>query len=261
MRFPVIQIALAMAVATATLPYLARGLQRLIEVFIGLTALASAVGGHGLPVNVLGSLAIGWGATAVARLVFGSPLGLPSAEDVRLLLERARHPGERRAPAGPPGLGGGQVPRPPRCWWPARPGPCITIAVYGRDAADARLLTKLGRFLFYRDSGPSLTITRLQQVEHEAYLTLRAGRAGVSVPEIVEAGTAGPARDALLVYRLPAGTPLADADGHRDQRRRPGRSLPAAPEPAGGANRARRRQRRRVADRPGRAGRDRGGFA
>jgi hypothetical protein len=57
--FPVLQIALFMAVATAALPYLARGLQRLIEIFIALVALASAVGGDGLPVNVLGSLVIG----------------------------------------------------------------------------------------------------------------------------------------------------------------------------------------------------------
>src|SRR6266567_8885457 len=87
MSFPVLQIALFMAVATAGLPYLARGVQRLAEIFIALVALASAVGGQGLPLNVLGSLAIGWGATAVVRLAFGSPLGLPSAEDVRLLLE------------------------------------------------------------------------------------------------------------------------------------------------------------------------------
>ena len=87
MRFPVLQIALFMAVTGAALPYLARGVQRLIEVFVALVALASAVGGHGLPLNVLGSLAIGWGATALVRLIFGSPLGLPSLEDVRALLE------------------------------------------------------------------------------------------------------------------------------------------------------------------------------
>ena len=86
LSFPVLQIALFMAVATAALPYLARGVQRLIEIFIALVALASAVGGHGLPVNVLGSLAIGWGTTAVVRLIFGSPLGLPSADDVQRLL-------------------------------------------------------------------------------------------------------------------------------------------------------------------------------
>ena len=41
---------------------------------------------------------------------------------------------------------------------------------------------------------------------------MRAGQAGVAVPEIVEAGTAGPSKDALLVCRLPAGTTLSEAD-------------------------------------------------
>ena len=210
LTFPVLQIALFAAVATAALPYLARSVQRLIEIFIALVALASAVGGHGLPLNVLGSLAIGWGATAVVRLIFGSPLGLPSTDDVQLLLAELGvrsshvHPARRQV------------------WGVAKfeateirgteSSGRIGIAVYGRDAADARLLTKAGRFLLYRDSGPSLTVTRLQQVEHEAYLTMRAGQAGVAVPEIVEAGTAGPAKDALLAYRLPTGTALSEAD-------------------------------------------------
>jgi uncharacterized membrane protein YbhN (UPF0104 family) len=211
MRFPVLQIALFMAVTTAALPYLARGLQRLIETFIALVAMACAVGGHGLPLNVLGSLAIGWGATALIRLIFGSPLGLPSIEDVRALLDEL---GIRTSHVQP-------VAR--QVWGVAKyqgtqarqadePGQRIGIAVYGRDAADAKLLSKTGRFLFYRDSGPSLTLTRLQQVEHEAYLTLRAGQAGVAVPAIIEAGTAGPARDAVLVYQLPPGAILSEED-------------------------------------------------
>ncbi len=211
LTFPVLQIALFMAVATAALPYLARGLQRLTEIFIALVALASAVGGHGLPLNVLGSLAIGWGVTAVVRLYFGSPLGLLSTCDVQLLLDQL-------------GIAVGSVHAAPRQVWGVakyeaveRPradslGQRVGIAVYGRDAADAKLLTKAGRFLLYRDSGPSLTLTRLQQVEHEAYLTMRAAQAGVAVPEIVEAGTAGPSKDALLAYRLPIGTMLSAAE-------------------------------------------------
>ena len=209
--FPVLQIAFFAAVTTAVLPYLARGLQRLIEVFVVLVALASAVGGHGLPINVLGSLAIGWGAAVLVRLIFGSPLGLPSARDVQLLLDEL-------------GISALNVRALPRQVWgvakyqaaetrQASPGQPIAISVYGRDAADAKLLTKTGRFLFFRDSGPALTISRLQQVEHEAYLTMRARRAGVAVPEIVEAGTAGLAKDALLVCRYPAGVQLSDADG------------------------------------------------
>ena len=211
MRFPVLQIAVFAAVATAALPYLARGVQRLIEIFIALVALASAVGGHGLPLNVLGSLAIGWGVTAAVRLVFGSPLGLPSTGDVQLLLEDLGiwSGGVRAAARQVWGVAKYEATEVGRAGLPARR---LGVEVYGRDAADARLLTKAGRFLLYRDSGPSLTITRLQQVEHEAYLTMRAGQLGVAVPEIAAAGTAGPSKDALLVYRSPAGIALSEAD-------------------------------------------------
>jgi uncharacterized protein (TIRG00374 family) len=211
LTFPVLRIALLMAVATVALPYLARGVQRLTEVFVVLAALASAVAGHGLPVSVVGSLAIGWGAGTAIRLVFGSPLGLTSAADVRLLLREL-------------GIEAVDV-RPLRrqAWGVAKyqateagrtgtHGQRLSIEVYGRDAADAKLLTKAGRFLLYRDSGPTFTITRLQQVEHEAYLTLRAGQAGAAVPELLQAGTAGLAKDALVVCRLGAGPALADAD-------------------------------------------------
>jgi uncharacterized protein (TIRG00374 family) len=214
LSFPVLQVALFAAVATAALPYLGRGLQRVIEIFIALVALACAVGGHGLPLNVAGSLVIGWGATAVIRLVFGSPLGLPSGADVRVLLADLGigtdgiHPvarqvwGVAKYQATETGAGGSAG--------------RLDVSVYGRDAADARLLTKAGRFVLYRDSGPSLAVTRLQQVEHEAFLTFRAAQAGVTVPEVVEAGTAGPSGDALLVVRPPAGSALADADADAD---------------------------------------------
>jgi uncharacterized protein (TIRG00374 family) len=209
LSFPVLRIALFAAVTTAALPYLARGLQVLVEIFIALVALASAVGGHGLPLNIVGSLVIGWGTTAVVRLAFGSPLGLPSADDVRRLLAEFGVRVDRLQPM------------PQQAWGAAKyeateaaPGDSsrrLAVAVYGRDAADARLLTKAGRFLLYRDSGPTLTLTRLQQVQREAFFTLRAGQAGVAVPELVEAGTAGPSKDAVLVYRLPSTISLAGA--------------------------------------------------
>ncbi len=207
-RFPVFQIAIFMAVATTALPYLARPVQRLVEAFIALAALASVVGGHGLPVNVLGSLAIGWGVTALVHLVFGSPLGLPATADVAALLRELGVPAANVHPVGRQEWG---VARYGATLEPASAGPApeLSVSVFGRDAADAKLLAKTGRFLFYRDSGPTLTFTRLQQVEHEAYLTLRAGQAGVTAPEVIEAGRAGPAGDALIVCRLPPGTMLS----------------------------------------------------
>jgi uncharacterized membrane protein YbhN (UPF0104 family) len=209
--FPVLQIAAFMAVATASLPYLARTLQRLVQVFIVLVALASVVGGHGLPINVLGSMAIGWGVTAIVHLVFGSPLGLPSSNDVVLLLQ------ELGVAASDVQSSKGQE------WGVARYGARLesaangpfklAISVYGRDATDAKLLSKAGRFLLYRDSGPTLTLTRLQEVEREAYLTMWAAQIGVSVPHVVQAGQAGPSGDALLICLLPDGVRLSGVQG------------------------------------------------
>ncbi len=211
LRFPVFQIALFVSLATAALPYLARTVQRVVELLIGIVSLAAAVGGHGLPVNVLGSMAIGWGVVAALHLAFGSPLGLPSASDVSALLAEL-------------GIAATDMrPLPRQVWGVAKYGATETsgpgaargrlgVSVYGRDAANAKLLAKTGRFLFYRDSGPGLTLTRLQQVEHEAYLNMRAAQAGVAVAELLDAGAAGASGDALLVYRMPVGNPLSEAE-------------------------------------------------
>src|ERR1700733_4700947 len=210
LRFPVIPLAVFMAVVTAALPHLARPGERAIEGCILLVGLATVVGGHGLPVNVLGSLVIGWGAAAIARLIFGSPLGLPSVADVGALLTGLRVDATDVQPLDNQAWG---VATYSATETNAEGGVgLLRVAVYGRDAADAKLLAKAGRFLFYSDSGPTLTFTRLQQVEHEAYLTLLADRAGLLVPKVIAAGSAGSSHDVLLVSRMPQGTRLSGTD-------------------------------------------------
>jgi undecaprenyl-diphosphatase len=82
--------------------------------------------------------------------------------------------------------------------------------VLGRDEADAQLIAKVGRAIAYKDAGPALHLTRLGEVEHEAYVSLLAERAGVRVPPVVVAGVAGPSA-ALLVIRPVEGVRLRDA--------------------------------------------------
>ncbi len=203
--FPLARIAATVAVATAALPYLSRSFQRLVEVVVMVAALATVVHGSGLVVSVIASVAIGWGVTASLHLVVGSPLGLPSGEEVANLL-------------GDLGIRAHDVvPRRHQVWGVARfkghdDAGIVETSVYGRDAHDAQLLAKAFRFLAYRDSGPTLTLTRVQQVEHEAYLTLMAERSKARVPQVLAAGTAGPARDAVLATRPPPGTRLVDLD-------------------------------------------------
>jgi uncharacterized membrane protein YbhN (UPF0104 family) len=204
LSFPVLHVAVAVAVATVGLPYLARGVQRLIESVLGLAILATVVAGQGLPVNVIGSMAIGWGVTAALHLILGSPVGLPSGEEVRVLL-------------GTIGLEPRSVvPVPHQTWGAAHyladmgEGEALTVSFYGRDATDAQLLTKAWRFVFYRHSGAALALTRIQQVEHESSITQLAERAGARVPQVLIASTLGPSHDAVVITRAPAGRPLAD---------------------------------------------------
>ncbi len=204
--FPVTQLGVTIAVAATALPYLSRPLHRLVSFLIAVAPIAAVVGGLALPVNAVSSIAIGWGVAAGLHLAVGSPLGLPSPQEVA------------------DGIAGRQVAvhglrrTHDQLWGVAKfigqdaAGRRIELSVYGRDAADARILAKLWRFCFYRDSGPTLILDRIQQVEHEAYLMFMAGRAGVLVPEVLEVGRLGPGRDAVLVSRLPNGPALLAAD-------------------------------------------------
>lgn len=200
--FPVALVAAAVGVAVASTPYLSRWLQRGLEVTIGLLAVATVVHGSGFPVAVLASLATGWGMAALVRVVFGSPLGLPSTQEVGVLLAALDLAVDELVPDPVQGWGVGR-------FTGRLGGAPVDVSVYGRDASDAQLLSKTARFAFYRDSGPTLTLTRRQQVEHEAYLVMMAERAGARVPAVLAAGPAGPARDALLVTNPPPGRPLS----------------------------------------------------
>ena len=220
LSFPVARVAATVGVVTAALPYLSRWVQRTIETVLGLLALATVVNGSGLPVAVLASLAVGWGMTALVHIVFGSPLGLQSTDEVALLL------GDLKISAVDVVANARQE------WGVGRftgrvDDRSIEVSVYGRDASDAQLLAKTVRFLFYRDSGPTLALTRRQEVEHEAYLTLMAERAGARGPAVLAAGPAGPARDALLVTRPPSGAPLSSF---------PPYVLPTGPPDSGGGS-------------------------
>jgi glycosyltransferase 2 family protein len=205
--YPVTQLAVAVAVAATAIPYLSRPVHRLVSLLLTLAVLAGICGGQALPVNAVSSVALGWGVAAAVHLAVGSPLGLPSAAEITEWITDL-HIGVR------------DIIRASRQVWGVElftgrdeAGKTIELSVYGRDASDARALAKLWRFCLYRDSGPTLILDRLQQVEHEAYLTLMAGRSGVLVPDVLAGGRFGPSRDATLVTRVPDGPALSQADG------------------------------------------------
>jgi uncharacterized membrane protein YbhN (UPF0104 family) len=192
------------AIIAAASPYLTRPTRRVGQLLVLLMALAALYLGTGLPNDVFAGVVLGWGVAAAVHLAFGSPGGRPTRAqvaaalselgvevgDVELLRAQARTGTVMRATDAAGSL---------------------RVRVLGRDEADAQLLAKFWRWLFYKDGGPSLHLTRLEDVEHEAYTYLVAERAGVRVPEVVVAGTAGPGT-ALIAVRDGSGTRLADVD-------------------------------------------------
>jgi uncharacterized membrane protein YbhN (UPF0104 family) len=87
-------------------------------------------------------------------------------------------------------------------------GSPLVVKVYGRDAQDAALVNRFWRTVWLRDPGYEVGFGRLQQVEHEAFVTLLAQQADVLTNVVVTAG-ATETDDAVLVLRS-IGRPLTD---------------------------------------------------
>jgi uncharacterized membrane protein YbhN (UPF0104 family) len=201
--FPAARLALVSSVALVAAPELTRPARRSAAALAVVTAIASLVLDAAYPSQVLGGLGLGLAAGALVRLSFGSSAGFPSLHRVRAALADLGVEGDGLHYAARPdmgaaaryvGDGGGQP---------------LGVLVYGRDARDAQLLARAWRQLWYRDPGPQASLTRREQVEHEALMLMLAGRAGVPVTEVVAAGTAS-TRDAVLVTVEPPAPRLAD---------------------------------------------------
>jgi tRNA A-37 threonylcarbamoyl transferase component Bud32 len=88
-------------------------------------------------------------------------------------------------------------------------GADIAVKVYGRDATDSQVMAKVWHAMMYRGSH-RVTFTRVQSVQQEALVTIMAGRAEVSVPDVTAA--AAPTGEVALLATTRSGTLLADVD-------------------------------------------------
>jgi len=203
--FPLVRLAVVVGVVAAASPYLTRPARRLGQTLVVVLALGAMYIGTGHPNDVLGGVLLGWGVAAAVHLAFGSPGGRPTSSQVAASLGelgfavQAVHVAPLQPSEGTLMLtedGGGPL-------W---------VRVLGRDDTDTQLAAKVWRSIAYKDNGPALTLTRLQQVQREAYAMLLAGKSGVHVPDVLVAATAGPGA-AVLVVRPVAGARLNDLGG------------------------------------------------
>jgi uncharacterized membrane protein YbhN (UPF0104 family) len=86
----------------------------------------------------------------------------------------------------------------------------LDIDIYGRDAPEGQLLSRLWRFVWIRNSTLDLRLRRADHAGHAAGLMLWARALDVGAPAVVAAGRTEPAGDVVLVTRPPAGRPLSD---------------------------------------------------
>lgn len=188
--FPPLLLALATTVVSVASPHLTRPFRYAGRWFVWLGAISFAVLGLAEAAQTTGALALGWAVAAAVHLAVGSPGGLPSLSRLRRGLAGLGVDAEVLDIESRLGV----------VWAHARTpgGRDLDVKVFGRDAWDGQLIVSGWRFLWYRDGGPTLSLTRLQQVEHEAFLILLAEMRDVPVPDLLAAGLdAG--GDALLV--------------------------------------------------------------
>src|SRR5829696_1788500 len=173
---------------------------------VGLGAAAGIALGASLPIGMVVAFAVGIGSAAIVHLLFGSPVGRLTLDQVADALAElgVDAAGLRQAPLEPRGVALATAEAPDGC--------SLLVKVYGRDAWEGQLLAAAWSSLWYRGDTPHLSLGRQAQVEHEAFVTLLAERAGVSVLPVVAAGMASQ-RDALLVTEV-TGRPLRTLDPH-----------------------------------------------
>jgi len=200
-RYPAMRVAIAAAVVVSASPHVSRPLRRIGRIVLVLGAAASVAVGVAVPSGIAAGFAVGIGAAALVHLLLGSPGGRLSLDQVRIALADLGVGAVdlRYAPLGPSGVAIvlGQT----------ADGRSIRVKVYGRDAWDGQLITSVWSSLWNRGETPRVG-GRLQQVEHEAFVTLLAERAGVTVQPVVTAGLAE-GRDAILVIDTGDARPLS----------------------------------------------------
>jgi uncharacterized membrane protein YbhN (UPF0104 family) len=202
--FPAIRLAVSVAVLATSSPHLGRPVRRVGRWLILLGSLSAIALGVATPLGVAAGLAIGAGASAVVHLLLGSPGGIPTPDHVRdALVEMGLDvTGMSAAELGRHGVAILQA--------TDAHGHALLVKVYGRDAWGGQLFSVVWSYLWYRDDRSELTLSRLQLVEHEAFLTLMAERAGARVLPVRAAGMAE--TDAVIVINA-EGPTLAERRG------------------------------------------------
>ncbi len=196
--FPSVHVAVITALTAVAVPYLGRVARHASWTLVVLVAVGDVFLATHLPVGVVCGAALGWGTAAAYHLVLGAPGRATSDRSLQLALEAV-------------GLGGAElVPvkrrflRPETYLLTTSGGEQLTLKVVRRLHRLAGPSYKLRRLLasVEVEDEPALSTPR-HEVEHEAYVTLLAERAGVGTLPVYCAGEIRHGPPFLVRRRLP----------------------------------------------------------
>lgn len=199
-----VRLAVVVAVTVVASPHLTRPFRRLSRWLVALGSVSLVILGATTPTGAVIGVLCGTMSAAVVHLLFGTAAGMPSMRDIAdALVDLGIDSGElHESGLQSAGVFAAET--------TDAEGSALLVRVYGRDAWGAQLLATGWRSVWYREA-EAPTLTRLQQAEHEAFVTLLAEREGVPVDRVVSAGVdAGD--DALIVLRRPPLPLVGDAD-------------------------------------------------
>ncbi|MFN8040204.1 MAG: lysylphosphatidylglycerol synthase transmembrane domain-containing protein [Acidimicrobiales bacterium] len=205
-HFPLVQVALPVAVVAVGGAFLARPMRRLLVVCIAVGLGGFVLGAQAMVLDVAASALLGWAAAGLAGLVFGAPVGDPTPEEVADDLAGLGVDVTDVVPDGHP------------VWGTARyrgrtgSGP-VVVDVHGREASDARALQRAWHALADKGGAGGVVVGRREQAEHEALGLTLAERAGVRVPQLLAIGSSPTSDDAYVVAADPGSRPIVDGTG------------------------------------------------
>ncbi len=199
-----VRVALAVAITVGASPSITRPFRAIGWWLIAAGALSVSVLAVAAPSGVVLGFLCGVSGAASVHLVFGSIGGQPSLAQVsKGMTDLGVQFGSlSEATAQEAGVYTATATDSAGC--------PLLVRVYGRDAWDAQLLANVWRAVWFRGAAPPAS-SRLQQIEHEGFLTLLAARNDIPTQDVVRAGKTAD-NDAIIVIRV-RGTPLAAEDG------------------------------------------------